>query len=74
MLGFHVKLTENGATMPVPSSGMVVGEPTASLLMVTLPLTYPAPAGAKTIFKFAADVNSDQTVEIERMQHMLDAP
>ncbi len=26
-----------------------------------------------TIFKFASDVNSDQTVEIQRMQQMLDA-
>jgi hypothetical protein len=25
------------------------------------------------IFKFASDVNSDQTVEIDRMQRMLDA-
>lgn len=43
-----------GAAVPVPLTAMVRGEPLASLVMVTLPVTLPVEAGEKVTVRVAA--------------------
>jgi uncharacterized protein (DUF305 family) len=44
-----------------------------AITMVNQLLATPGAAQDGTIFRFAADVNADQTTEIDRMTSMLDA-
>ena len=53
MLGSHVKFTECGGKMPIPPSGIKVGGPSASLVIVMLPPAIPVAAGANTTFNVA---------------------
>jgi uncharacterized protein (DUF305 family) len=44
-----------------------------AITMVEQLLSTPGAAQDGPVFRFAADVNADQTTEIDRMNHMLDA-
>ena len=47
--------TPNPACTPVPFTGIVRGDPLASLVTVTLPVALPAAVGANTMFNVAVD-------------------